>query len=40
VDEARDFIREAEGNPDITTKPVTLNLTSPALKLGLLVSFE
>jgi hypothetical protein len=40
VDEARDFIREAEGNPDITAKPVTLNLTSPALKLGLLVSFD
>jgi hypothetical protein len=40
VKEARDFIRDAESNPDITAKPVTLNLTSPAAKLGLLVYFN
>jgi hypothetical protein len=40
VNEARDFIREAESDPDIIARPVTLNLTSPTLKLGLLVSFD
>lgn len=40
VTEAKDFIEEAESNPDIIAKPVTLNLTSPAVKLGLLVSFD
>jgi hypothetical protein len=40
VGEAKDFIRDAESDPDITAKPVTINLTSPALRLGLLVSFE
>ncbi len=40
VDDVETFIGDAEGDPDITAKPLSLRLTSPAVKLGLLVYFN
>jgi hypothetical protein len=40
VDDVKSFIRDAEENSDITAEPLDLRLTSPALKLGLIVYFN
>jgi hypothetical protein len=40
VRDAKDFIREAETDPDITARPLTLGLSSPVAKLGLIVYFN
>jgi hypothetical protein len=40
VDDAESFIREATENPDVTAKPLAIHLTSPAVKLGLVVYFN
>ena len=40
VEDARDFISEAVDDPDLTARPLTLSLTSPAVKLGLIVYFH
>lgn len=34
------FIREAEENPDITARPLTLGLSSPVAKLGFILYFN
>ena len=39
VDSVEDFIQEAVNDPDITAKPLSLRLTTPTLKLGLIVYF-
>ncbi len=40
VNEVKDFIREAENNPDITARPLTLGLSTPVAKLGLIIHFN
>ncbi|HSP81855.1 MAG TPA: autotransporter outer membrane beta-barrel domain-containing protein [Myxococcaceae bacterium] len=40
VDDVETFIQDAVGDPDITAKPLSIRLTSPAAKLGLLVYFN
>jgi hypothetical protein len=34
------FIRDAAGDPDITARPLSVRITSPAVKLGLIVYFN
>ncbi len=40
VGDVKSFIRDAEGDAEITAKPLDLRITSPALKLGLIVYFN
>ena len=40
VKDAESFISEAVDDPDLTARPLTLSLTSPAIKLGLIVYFH
>ncbi len=39
VDSVEDFIQDAVNDPDITARPLSLRLTTPTLKLGLIVYF-
>lgn len=36
----KSFIRESETNPDLTAEPLTIGLSSPVAKLGLIVYFN
>ncbi|WP_375767907.1 hypothetical protein NR798_40510 [Archangium gephyra] len=40
VGAAKDFIREAEDDPEISARPLNLGLSSPVAKLGLLIYFN
>jgi hypothetical protein len=40
VPDAKSFIRESETNPDITARPLTIGLSSPVAKLGIIVYFN
>ncbi|PTL84237.1 hypothetical protein [Vitiosangium sp. GDMCC 1.1324] len=38
--DVKSFIRESENDPDITARPLTLGLSSPVAKLGLILYFN
>jgi hypothetical protein len=40
VKDVKSFIREAETDPDITSSPLAISLSSPVAKLGLLIYFN
>lgn len=40
VPDAKAFLHESETNPDVTARPLTIGLSSPVAKLGLIVYFN